>query len=264
LRELLVEKFFFYPDSINHGGNPKRDYPDYSNIWICSQPDVHLSGWFIPSYGMRPKGTVIHYHGNASNITNHWYLVDWIPKIGFNLLTFDYRGFGRSEGSPDFTGVLQDCLSVISFLRQSELEKTGNIILLGQSIGGAFCLSAASKALGDDIKGIIIDSSFDSFQEMSLEKIPALSSKFGRFIVKTLVSDKCSPILHIDRLTMPKLFIHGDRDQVVPFNRGLSLFRSALKPKTFLKIPNGTHMSIFQNRQEKNMKIVTDFFDSCV
>lgn len=46
------------------------------------------------------RGTVLHFHGNAANISNHVLQVEWLPDRGFNLLVFDYRGYGISQGSP--------------------------------------------------------------------------------------------------------------------------------------------------------------------
>jgi len=257
-----MDKLFFYPDNRNYGGDPSQEGLGYHNVNFKSRMGTNLHGWFVPSI-LQPKATIIHFHGNAANITNHWRLVNWIPKNHYNLFTFDYGGYGSSEGSPDFKSVHDDCLSAFFFIRSSKLENTGKLIVLGQSIGGAFCLSAVAADNREDIKGMLIDSSFDSFQKIADSKISRIPSFIRHSLVKSLISNEYSPIEGIHRLTMPKLFIHGTSDQVIPFERGQALFSASIEPKEFIPIFGGTHMSIFRNQLSDHMSKVISFLDSC-
>lgn len=260
-----IESIFFYPDNELYGGHPIKDnLVDYQIIKL-QLDNVELDGWFVSPNYLPPQGTIIHFHGNAANITNHWSFVDWIPHEGFNLFTFDYRGFGKSTGTPGFDGVYHDCIKAINYVQKN--DKTDNIILLGQSIGGAFCLNAASDSIENNLlksnklKGLIIDSSFDSFIEIAKSKIPFLPPR----LFSKLITDRFNPGLAASKLIgIPKLFIHGRKDNVVPFNRGKKLYEKSSEPKNLLEIPQGKHLSIFKSRKKEYMSEVIKFLNNCI
>lgn len=259
---MILDRLFFYPDSADYGGHPSVSNYRFDEVYVAINPETRLHGWFVPSQEQYCKATIIHFHGNAANITDHWVQVDWIPKKGYNLFTFDYRGFGKSSGSVSFSGINEDCQSVISYVRR-HLDNTGKIILLGQSIGGAFCLSAARQDKNADIKGIVIDSCFDSFRNISASKLSMFPEYISTFASNILVSDKYSPAKGIDSLKAPMLFIHSESDQVVPFQQGLNLFTLASEPKKFLHIKNEDHISVLVNRMRPNMNVVCGFMEDC-
>ncbi|VAW42095.1 hypothetical protein MNBD_CHLOROFLEXI01-1334 [hydrothermal vent metagenome] len=260
-----LDNFFFYPDDIDYGGYPHKSGFEYEDVRFKSSDNIILHGWFIPSTSLEePQGTIIHFHGNAANMTNHWHLVEWIPRTRYNLFTFDYRGFGQSEGTPNLNGVFEDCMAAISFVRFYKPHNSKDIVFLGQSIGGAFSLISAKKAINtkQDIKGIITDSSFASFRSVVNAKMSMLPKVIRGGLVNTLVNEKYSSKGKIDELTMPKLFIHGTDDEVVPYKCGQELFQTAPKPKQFLKINNGKHLSVFNKKSKADMSLVMRFLDS--
>ncbi len=84
-----VGKLFYYPDQEVHD-LPARHGLKFEEVTFSSRDGTRLSGWFIPAVGT-PQGTVIHFHGNAQNMTSHFGFVSWLPQAGFNLFVFDYR-----------------------------------------------------------------------------------------------------------------------------------------------------------------------------
>ena len=115
-----VESMFYYPDRVRY------ETPDalglrYERVRFQSTDGTALSGWFIPAAGRadprEAKGTVIHFHGNAQNMSSHWRFVAWLPKQDFNVFVFDYRGYGDSEGKPEPRGVFEDSGSAIDHVR---------------------------------------------------------------------------------------------------------------------------------------------------
>ncbi|WP_271948025.1 alpha/beta hydrolase [Microcystis aeruginosa] len=262
LSSMLIEQLFFYPDSHDYGCKPSSDKFHFEDIYITLNPHVKIHGWFVPSEDL-PKATIIHFHGNAANITNHWEQVSWIPRQKYNLFTFDYRGFGQSTGEIRFSGIHDDCLSVIRYVR-TKLDNTGKLIILGQSIGGAFCVSAVAEDQSKDIKGIILDSCFDSFQNIAIAKLFMIPSSLASLASNLLLSDKYSPIRYLDSIKIPKLIIHSESDQVVPFKLGCNLFNSASDPKKFLSVKHEDHISFFINRVPENMSIVFNFLANCL
>ena len=98
------DSFFFQPDSFLYT-TPDQYNLTYEEVGFRSPQGNRVTGWFLPAH--EPvRGTVIHFHGNAANITNHIYAVRWLPPLGYSVLLFDYRGYGVSEGSPSREGAI--------------------------------------------------------------------------------------------------------------------------------------------------------------
>jgi uncharacterized protein len=105
------------------------------------------------------KGTVLHLHGNAANVSNHLPLVAWLPARGYQVLMLDYRGFGRSEGRPTLDGIVTDALAALDYLRTRPDVDSSRLIVFGQSIGGATAL----RMLARDAQGVrlgVIEAAF--------------------------------------------------------------------------------------------------------
>lgn len=264
---MLTEQLFFYPDSCNYGGLPSVNKSEcFENIYIELNSKERVHGWFVEPLQLIPKATIIHFHGNAANITNHWDQVSWIPAQGYNLFTFDYRGFGESTGKTTFRNIHEDCLKAIYYVRE-KLDKTGKLVLLGQSLGGAFCLSATAEDKGKDIKGMILDSCFDSFRNIAIAKLSMSPNQILSLAINFLVSDQYSPlesVKSLSELKIPKLHIHSKSDQVIPFERGLNLFNCTSEPKRLLSLECNKHISTFIERSSKNMSEVFSFLDYCL
>jgi uncharacterized protein len=139
-----VERFFFYPDTLQYS-NPAQFGLVAEDVWMAASDGSRLHAWFLPSHGPA-KGTVLHLHGNAANVSNHLPLVAWLPARGFNLLTLDYRGFGRSQGTPSLDGVVDDAAAALAYLRTRRDVDSTRLIVVGQSLGGAICDEGVSRA----------------------------------------------------------------------------------------------------------------------
>src|ERR671910_571341 len=88
-----IERMFFYPDAVTYT-TPAQVGVRADYVQIVTADGSRLHGWFLPAVG-KAKGTVLHLHGNAANVSNHLPLVSWLPAHAYNVLLVDYRGFGR-------------------------------------------------------------------------------------------------------------------------------------------------------------------------
>src|SRR5687767_7231535 len=110
-----AERFFFYPDQHVYT-TPQAEGLLAEEVLVPGPDGIQLHGWWLPAQG-DIHGTVLHVHGNAANISNHLPLVAWLPAAGFNVLTFDYRGYGRSSGKPTIQGLVDDTRAALAWLR---------------------------------------------------------------------------------------------------------------------------------------------------
>jgi alpha-beta hydrolase superfamily lysophospholipase len=137
---------FFYPEK-QLLDNPAAQKFSPEDIWFKASDGVNLHGWFFNG-GPKATGTVLVLHGNAENLSTHVNSVLWLVKEGFNLFIFDYRGYGKSEGSPGINGVHLDAEAALKTLLTMPRAGGKQIIVLGQSIGGAASIRRISYKNG--------------------------------------------------------------------------------------------------------------------
>ena len=197
-----------------------------------------LTGWYFKARG-KERGTVLVCHGNVENMSTHVKLDLWMVDAGYSVFIFDYRGYGRSEGSTDVAGIYRDAEAALETL----LARTpGKVIVFGKSLGGAVAVNVlAHSPLRNRVKGVIIESAFSSYRTIAREKIAR--SVVGwpfQYPLSFLVSDEGSPVDFISKLSpIPLLILHGYNDPIVPQHHGRILYDAALQPKQYweLNIP---------------------------
>lgn len=256
---------FYQPDRKLYQ-TPARVGLVYGDVRFKSADGTTLAGWFVHATNATPKGTVIHCHGNAQNMTAHFSFVDWLPRQGYNVFTFDYRGYGLSEGEADRAGVFADTLAAIEHVRNRPDVDPRRIVVLGQSLGGANALAALGENTNAaaSVRAVASDSSFYSYRAIVRDKIrqvPVLS--LLRWPLSWLVaSDAHSPGPAIARLPpgLPVLILHGKNDQVVPWQHGQRLYEAAHEPRE-LFLAEGMNHTEALIRSAGCRAMLVDFFD---
>lgn len=225
-------------DPANHG----IEYKDLS--WNTGD-GRQLHGWFLPASDPA-KGTIVYAHGNAQNISTHINSVHWLPDAGYNVLLFDYRGFGKSEGHPTLAGVHTDASAALDVARC--FDAPGRIVALGQSIGGSIFTVAVSDTLWtSELAGVAIDSAPTSYRAAAQN---ALASSWLTWPVQMpgswLIPDKFSALEAADQLPpIPKLFIGNAGDTAIPLHHSEQLYARATGPKTHWQLNLDGHIATF-------------------
>jgi len=204
--------------------------------------DVHfnsggnqLHGWYIPASGSQ---VVLWMHGNAGNIADRLdQAVEMKRALGVSSLMFDYRGYGKSEGSPSEAGLYQDAEAAFTWLTETRGVNPRDIILFGHSLGSAVSVDLALKE-GVEAGGMVMESPFTSAAGV------ARRMYFG-LPVGLVMSVKLDNIGRIGDVKMPILVIHGVRDSVIPFAMGKKVFDAAPEPKSFLPVSGADHSDCF-------------------
>jgi len=240
-----VNRFFYFPNRVEYR-KPETMTSPVEEMNFTSSDGTKLHAWFLHSTSSNSLGTVVHFHGNAQNLTAHSSLVDWLPSEGFNVFIFDYRGYGKSDGKPSRKGLYQDGIAALQFVRSLPMVDTNRIVILGQSLGGATALAVAARNPELAGQAIIIDSSFYSYRRIVRDKIGAIPVlAFLRVPLSYLViSDAYSPSSKIGDISpTPILFMHGTADVVIPVHHTHLLYKRAKDPKEMLIIDGGNHIS---------------------
>jgi hypothetical protein len=238
-----VERMFFYPDTCDYG-HPRRLGLQVEELHFAAADGSMLHGRFIRARGTA-RGSVLHLHGNAANVTNHWPLVAWLPDAGFNVLMFDYRGFGKSQGRPTLDGAAQDAHAALTALRARPEVDAARIVVYGHSLGGATAL----RLLAQDGRGIrlgVIEAAFDSYRGIAREAAGAGLRTVLAPAIASLPPAESDPIVALARIPVPLLFLHGTDDRVIPFAHGERLYAAAREPKQWLPVRGAAHMEAGQ------------------
>ncbi|TMH05255.1 MAG: lysophospholipase [Betaproteobacteria bacterium] len=243
-----AEAFFFHPDQATYTTRGSLGAVVEDVFFDSSGSSLH--GWWMPASGPA-RATVVHLHGNAANISNHARLVAWLPAEHINVLTFDYRGFGHSTGSPSLDGVVADTHAAIAEARRRQPGVP--IVLFGQSLGGATAIRAAAEETGDDIRLVVIEAAFASYRgivrDATRYSVLALLAPVAGL---TLPGEAKDPASAIARLRMPVLILHGERDRVIPIEHSEQLLAAATGPKQFIRIPGGQHIDAMSRKDVRD------------
>jgi len=256
-----VQSMFYYPDRVRY------ETPDalglrYESVHFTSADGTRLSGWFIPAVGRQnpkeAKGTVVHFHGNAQNMTSHWRFVSWLPKQDYNVFVFDYRGYGESEGKPEPKGVFEDSGAALNYVRSRGDVDPERLFVFGQSLGGTNAIAVVGSGNRAGVKAAAIESTFYSYSSIANDKLPGAGLLVGNDYAASKFVAAISPI--------PLLLIHGTADDAIPHAHSQRLFAEAREPKRLIEIPGAGHLEPMSAPRfgTTYQQALTDFFDASV
>lgn len=225
---MLENSLIFFPSPYPEGvwQLPAADVED---AWFTAADGVKLHGWFAPR--SNPRAVLLFMHGNAGNITDRDQRLIGLRKLGFSVLVFDYRGYGKSEGSPSEQGVLSDARAARAWLAKRSGVAEPDIVLWGESLGGGVAVDLAAQ---DGARGLILESTFTS--------LPDVAALHYRFLpVRWLMRSRLDSLRKIGQYHGPLLWSHGEADEIVPYANGRRLFDAANEPKEAVSFPGGRH-----------------------
>ncbi|MEX1275654.1 MAG: alpha/beta hydrolase [Bacteroidota bacterium] len=227
---IFENQFIFFPSKYPDGiYQNSHTIPNVRDCWIKTEDGITLHGWFAPADS--PVATLVMSHGNAGNLSHRLYLIRALQRRDFNVLIYDYRGYGRSEGSPDEAGIYADGRAAFDYaLTQPDIDPE-RIILWGTSLGGAVAVDVATQR---PAAGLILEATFSSARDVARVAYPFLPV---HFFLKTQLNS----VEKIKGVRMPLLMLHGNRDSIIPLGLGRKLYDAADGPKEFYTIEGADH-----------------------
>ena len=234
-------RLIFQPTS-KHDSSPDQFGLEYESVTIAVTEAESIHAWYFPCENADSAGTVLFCHGNAGNISHRLHTARFLVGLGVNVLLFDYRGYGQSDGMASEANVYADAEAAYRWLLDTKGVRADRLFLFGRSLGGAVAIELATRV---KCAGIIVESSFTSSGDMGQRMFPYLP-------IRLLVRYRFDSLGKIGRLTCPVLVSHSPDDDIIPYEMGRELFDSAGPDKTFLEL-NGVHNS--QNFQENKKYI---------
>jgi pimeloyl-ACP methyl ester carboxylesterase len=249
---LFLERRLIYFPQRAHDVRPHDLGLAFEDHRLTAEDGVGIHAFYLPPPG-EPRWTVLLAHGNAGNVSHRLDRVLLLQaKLGAAVLLFDYRGYGRSEGSPDEEGTYRDARAAHGFLVEEKRVPPERLVLFGESLGSAVALDLA---LCRPCRALVLESPFVSVPAMARAVYPYLP-------LWPFVRTRYDNLAKASRLSVPLLVLHGERDEIVPLSQGRRVFEAAPGPKRFFAIPHAGHNDTYLVGGDAYWEVVRDFLDT--
>jgi len=197
--------------------------------WLTTRDGVRIHAWYVAAG--RPRAMLLWSHGNAGNIASRVDIASALAARGLDVLAYDYRGYGRSDGSPSEAGVSLDAEAAYDHACGSGLP----VIAFGESLGGAVSIALAGVR---PCAGVAVVSTWTTLRDVARRHYGPLAA---------IVGNRFDSLARIAAVSVPLLVVHGDADDIVPFELGERLFAAAREPKRFLRVAGAGHNDVLEH-----------------
>jgi fermentation-respiration switch protein FrsA (DUF1100 family) len=209
------------------------------DLWVNTDDGIRIHGWYFPN--KQASNVIVLSHGNAGNISYRLDIAETLLQTGASVYMYDYRGFGKSEGSPTEDGLYMDIMAVIDGLVDIKGYREDQIIMYGRSLGGAVAsYAAANRNLG----GLVIDSAFKNLRAMVRDVYPFVPSRLAAYEFPTeeylmMMKDRVYPVM----------VMHSPGDEIVGVHHGEYLYSVLDEPKQFVELRGGHNDNFFRSKE---------------
>ncbi len=246
-----VLEVIFHPRT----STPVPSSPDVIEKFIEVAPGISIEARFHLSAPDAPH--ILFFHGNGEIAADYDDIAGYYLKQGFSFIAVDYRGYGKSQGSPTASTMISDSHTTYSYVRNWMVEeaRTGPFIVMGRSLGSA-CAIDLAYTFQSEITALFIDSGF-------AQTLPLLI-KMGVDINKLGITeqDGFKNVRKISRISKPTLFFHGQHDQIIPaVSAEILQAECQAKNKQFQLIPGADHNNIFEKVGEMYFEVIRQFMN---
>ena len=237
---VLVYLFFFqrnllyHPNENNYSGDKLK--VDIKKVQIKTSDNINLLGWFHKK-NLNKFKTIVYFHGNAGRLENRIHKLNHFKDMNINFLIISWRGFSGNSGNPSEQGLYKDGKSAIDWLKNMGLEDK-DIILYGESLGTGI---ATEIAQNKKFAGLILETPFTSMIDAAKNFYPYIPIGF-------LLKDRYENDKKIKNINIPLLVMHGEKDQIIPFEMGKKIYEIANNPKYSYFTKYDNHMMEYDEK----------------
>ena len=228
---LLLENALLYPAPKFPEGDWRAPFLDHEDVHFNSGDGTKLHGWLAEH--PNPRAVLMYCHGNGDCVGYLGRLMQELrDKHQLTVFAFDYRGYGKSEGSPSEAGILADGDAAQKWIAERTGRKPADIVLMGRSLGGGVAVDLAAK---NGARALILQNTPTSMPD-------AAAYMYWFAPVHLLMKNRYDSLSKIGAYAGPVLISHGTADTLVPFALGQKLFAAVKSEiKHFFPISGGGH-----------------------
>jgi len=251
-------KLFYYPNKLLYFEPAEFNIP-YTILEYPSLNGNQLKGTLFKT-DQSPLGTIVHFHGNFGNLSNHISQSYYLTQYGFDVMLFDYQGFGGSEGKPTPQNTIEDGIATVRYAQEHLRNPEGKVGILGQSIGASVAIVVAVQER--TVKAVVAESPFTSYRSIARHAISRSLLLWPVYPFYPLfISKDHDPKAFIEDVSpTPILFIHGDKDKIIPVKMSEKLFALANEPKEIWIISGARHLGNYRRMRKTYEVRISSFF----
>lgn len=196
---------------------------------VTTRDGERIRVWHLPRPDARAQ--IVYFHGNGGNLSLWSDILVDVHRQRFDVVAFDYRGYGESSGRPSERGLYQDTDAVLALVNATLRRRDLPLLYWGRSLGSTLAAYAASQHAPS---GLILEAGFPSMRAV-LETNPVL------WVLSWFASYEFPTVRWMSAVRAPSLVLHGDRDSVIPYRLGQRLYEAIPGPKRFVSLKDGDH-----------------------
>lgn len=227
----FADRLIYFPTRAHDGGTPAALGLTYEDVTLTAADGVRLHAWWVPAPTARRN--VLFLHGNAGNISHRLDKLAVLNGLDASVLLLDYRGYGRSDGTPDEDGTYRDAQAAYDWLRARGIPAE-QIVAYGESLGGPIATDLAAR---QPLGGLVLESAPSSILGVARHHYPLLP-------VGLFLSARYDALARIGRVRAPVLILHSPNDEIVPFAMAETL-QAVAGPRARLVRLAGGHNDAF-------------------
>jgi fermentation-respiration switch protein FrsA (DUF1100 family) len=218
-------------------------------VWLEAPDGVRVHGIYAGAEGA--FADLLFFHGNAGDLYDRLDNVSVLVTMGLNVLIMDYRGYGKSEGKPSEGVLYEDGMLAYRYLTEERGVDPARLVIFGRSLGGAVAIELATR---QPAAALVAESSFTSAQDLA-----KLHYSFLPGMLIGSMTHKFDSISKVPDLRSPALFIHGEKDTIVPARMGRRLYEAAAEPKDWYEVRGADHNDMLMIGGAEYFRRLIDF-----
>ncbi len=230
---MLDDRFVYFPSPWEDGDWQEASQLPLEDTWFRAEDGTRLFGWYLEP--LNAEAVLLWCHGNAGNIIHRLDQLARFYSHGLACFLWDYRGYGRSEGTPSEEGLYLDAQAAYDHLASVKGIVAGRLIGYGQSLGAAV---VGELALRRRLAGLILEAAFPSVKAVARRH-------YGGVPVEALLRARYDLAGRLPRVQAPVLVLHGDRDSIIPPELGQAVYDAANEPKEIYRVPGADHNDVY-------------------
>jgi len=236
----LVPYFVFYPEPLSpHESHPRFwGFPDATEVRIQTFEGLLLHGWWFPAANAtQSSGAAIYFHGNAGNLGDRGTVAAALSGMGLDVLLFDYRGYGLSEGRATEEGLYGDARAAYRWVVNERGVDPKRLFVIGNSLGSAVAVDLATQR---KVAGLVLLGVFTNTPSLARHRLRWLPAWYLEWD-----ETRFDVLDRIRRIRAPLLIGVAGDDRLVPGEEARRVFEAAPEPKRWCLVPEAGHNDIF-------------------
>lgn len=210
---MIFEERLVFPAPDPESANWSPANLDFQNIEFKAEDNIKLHGWLVEHSD--PQAYILFMHGNGEDVARLAPMLrDYRERFQATIFAFDYRGYGKSEGSPNEAGILLDAEAALQKFTSLTGAQPNQIVLYGRSLGGGVAVHLAGSK---GAKALVLERTFSHM-------VDAAAQLYWWAPVRLLMRNRFDSLSRIGGYEGPVLQSHGDRDRLIPIENGQELF----------------------------------------